>query len=101
MVVPWYISFYLSWLDCENKLLINYSDLIKVPDQVVRDIMHFSGVNLNRSEVTEAIHNTSSQKIRFNKGIEGRGNELSDEAREKIIELAQFYREYDLSPIGI
>ncbi|RMG85935.1 MAG: hypothetical protein D6712_08630 [Chloroflexi bacterium] len=101
MILPWYFNFYLSWLECENKLLIRYEKLRENPVHVVSTICEFYKLGLAKVDIESAIEAAKSKNTRKNKGIAGRGLSLAPEAREHIDKMASFYKGVDFSPIGI
>lgn len=101
MVIPWYLSFYVGWLECENKCVVNYEDLAMDPVRVVAEIFDYYAVDASRDDIAAALDVTSAQNTRKNKAVQGRGSLLSDAAKARIYELAAFYSGYDLGPIGI
>lgn len=38
MMIPWYFNFYMSWRDCESRILVRYEELIRTPESVVTSI---------------------------------------------------------------
>jgi hypothetical protein len=44
---------------------------------------------------------TPYETIRYNKGVVGRGNELTEAQRARVRELTQFYPWVDFTPVGI
>jgi hypothetical protein len=105
MVVPWYFNFYVSWLETDEKLLITYNDLNRDPFSVLSRIKTKYGINCSDDEIHEAINKSrtkdQSSMTRKNKAIIGRGQNLSENAREHIYRMARYYDGVDFRPIGL
>ncbi|MBW1778485.1 MAG: sulfotransferase domain-containing protein [Deltaproteobacteria bacterium] len=106
--VPWYFHFYVSWWDSMKKNLINviwtsYEEMLSEPETMLNRVLEFSRVE-QKVKVEEAIHRVmyKRKKIRFNKGVQGRGMvELTMGQQDKIRKYADYYPWVDFSPIGI
>ena len=99
--IPWYISFYLSWQECEKKLLINYADLLLNPNAVLDQIFSYANININTKHKKLILEKGGNSFTRKNKAVNGRGKDIHPEARAHIMRVVSYYDEYDLSPIGI
>ncbi len=108
-VVPWYMQFVASWdlVEKEKRLEITwlrYEDLIGDKPAAIAEVLKFYGLGAQQKAVEAKIRETESEgrKIRFNKGIAGRGNTgLTGSQKEKIRRLSRYYPTTDFSRIGL
>ena len=109
-LLPWYVSFYLSWLEDEDVLRITYEDVRTAPVDTVERIMAFAGRNISRDQLELVVSNRQAlqkqgrdQKVgsRFNKGVSGRGRDISSYAKQRIQALLNHYPDVDFSPIHL
>ena len=101
MLIPWYFNFYRSWLDCENMLMVRYEDINADPASVVGRIVDHYGLGFSRETIESAVNKAQGGLTRKNQAIVGRGQNLSEEVKARIYEMADFYPGVDFSPIGI
>lgn len=101
MCLPWYFNFYCSWLNVENKVVVNYSDLISDAPGTIARIVDSFGISVSQAEIVDAIKQARGMNTRLNVGIEGRGKQLPDYVKEKVFRYASYYPHVDFSPIGI
>jgi len=108
-VIPWYFQFVASWDQVERlKRLevswLTYEELVAdKPGNVLR-VLEFYGLGVSRRAVEQRIKEIESEgrKIRFNKGVTGRGKTgLSESQKEHIRRLARYYPSTDFSRIGL
>jgi len=104
-VIPWYISFYVSWFhytlntnDIEA-YWIKYEDLVKEPKKILSDIFAFYNLSIPPSIVDSIL--TRNEKVNFNKGISGRGNRLSETQKEKIRKMASYHPNVNFAMMGL
>jgi hypothetical protein len=108
-VIPWYFQFVASWdlAEKQNRLSVHwlsYEDLVADKSSSVLKILEFHGLGAPRLGVEKRIAEIESEdrKIRFNKGVVGRGKKgLSNQQRAKICRFATYYPSTDLSRIGL
>lgn len=108
-VIPWYFQFVASWdLAEKQKRLevhwLSYEDLIADKPSSVLKVLEFYGLGASRRGIEERIGEIESegQKIRFNKGVTGRGRVgLNDQQKEQVRRLARYYPSTDFSRIGL
>lgn len=98
---PWYLNFYLSWLECEDYVMVTYDELTVSPYKVISRIEQTFSLGLSPEQIAEAVVSGSGKFTRFNVGRKGRGEELNDYCRTHINRMAGYYREIDFSPLGI
>ena len=102
----WYVQFYLSWKrylkDLNNSVCwITYEDTILSYRNLEKNISKF--LNLNEIEIknlNKITDNPKNIQTRFNKGITGRGNKISDESKKFLKDYAYSFtefNEYDLN----
>jgi len=108
-VIPWYFQFVASWelADKQKRLEVywlTYEDLVADKPSSVLKVLEFYGLGASRRGVEERISEVESerQKIRFNKGVLGRGKSGLDEGqREQIRRLTRYYPSTDFARIGL
>lgn len=108
-VIPWYFQFVASWSLVEKQkrleiFWLSYEDLVADKTTAIQNILEFYGLGAARRGIELKIKEIESeqQKIRFNKGIKGRGDSsLSDRQKERIRSLARYYPTTDFSRIGL
>lgn len=108
-VIPWYFQFVASWDLAEKQKRIDihwlsYEDLIADKASSVLKVLKFYGLGAARRGVEQRIREIESEerKIRFNKGVTGRGRSgLTDRQKEQIRRLARYYPSTDFSRIGL
>src|SRR5205085_3893774 len=108
-VVPWYFQFVASWDLAEKQKRIevqwlSYEELVADKSSSVLKVLEFYGLGAARRGVEQRIREIESEerKIRFNKGVTGRGRSgLSDRQKEQIHRLTRYYPSTDFSRIGL
>jgi hypothetical protein len=102
MGMPWYFNFFLSWTECESKLLLTYEEMSQSPHHVLEKICHYYSIFVTPSQIDDAVLAADvSNATRRNKAEVGRGATISAAAAQKILEMASYYPGVDFSPIGI
>ena len=108
-IIPWYFQFVGSWdLAEKQKRLevhwLSYEDLVADKPSSVLKVLEFYGLGASRRGVGQRIEEIESevQKIRFNKGVAGRGRSgLNDRQKEQIRRLTRYYPSTDFGRIGL
>ena len=108
-VIPWYFQFVTSWdlAEKQKRLEVNwltYEELIADKASSVLKVLEFYGLGAARRGVEQRIREIESEerKIRFNKGVTGRGRSgLSDRQKEQIRRLTRYYPGTDFNRIGL
>ncbi len=108
-VIPWYFQFVASWdLAEKQKRLevhwLSYEDLVADKASSVLKVLEFYGLGASRRGVEQRIREIESgeRKIRFNKGVTGRGRSgLNNQQKEQIRRLTRFYPSTDFGRIGL
>ena len=108
-VIPWYFQFVSSWdLAEKHKRLevhwLSYEDLIADKLSSVLKVLEFYGLGTSRRGLEQRIGEIESEgrKIRFNKGITGRGQSgLNNRQQEQIRRLTKYYPSTDFGRIGL
>lgn len=99
---PWYLHFYLSWLDSHDVLRVSYPDVVSDPVRQLERVAAFAGIPASREEIKAAAERAHAAAIRTkNRVVEGRGTELPPAAAAQLVRLARYYAGYDLGPIGL
>ncbi|MCA1623579.1 MAG: sulfotransferase domain-containing protein [Acidobacteria bacterium] len=108
-VIPWYFQFVASWSLVEKQksldiFWLGYEDLIADKPSTIQNILKFYGLGAARRGIEQKIKETESEgrKIRFNKGVKGRGeSRLSESQKERIRRFAKYHPGTDFSRIGL
>jgi hypothetical protein len=108
-VIPWYFQFVASWdLAEKQKRLevhwLSYEDLVNDKPSSVLKVLKFYGLGASRRGIEQRIRQIESneRKIRFNKGIKGRGRSgLNDQQKGQLHRLTKYYPSTDFSRIGL
>lgn len=101
MVIPWYFNFFLSWRDCNQKLLVTYEDLNREPIGTFSRILDYCEIDASPAELDQVISAASGRNTRKNVGKIGRGTKLNPKTRERILDYARYYDNVDFSEIGL
>ncbi len=108
-VIPWYFQFVASWdlVEKQQRLSIQwltYEDLIADKPTSIENVLRFYGLGSPRKAIESKIQATESEsrKIRFNKGVAGRGKTgLSEQQKERIRRLSKYFPSTDFGRIGL
>lgn len=102
LIIPWYINFYVSWKKYPGrKLFVQYESLVKDPSNVFRKIFTHVGIQATDSQIEQYVEKTMGQKIKFNRGVSGRGVHIGDAAKNHVNKLCGYYPDIDFSDIGV
>ena len=108
-VIPWYFQFVASWDLAEKQqrleiLWLTYEDIVADKPASVLKVLEFYGLGASRPGLEERIRAIESEgrKIRFNKGVAGRGTSgLNNRQKEQLRRLTRFYPSTDFGRIGL
>jgi len=108
--VPWYLAFFASWSDAMTRgqldcVLLRYEDMIADKPATLGSLAEFYKLDVSAADCTAAVAaiegDPDKQKTRFNKGVAGRGKELTEAQKDRIRHLASYYPDVDFGPIGL
>jgi tetratricopeptide (TPR) repeat protein len=108
-VIPWYLQFMASWelVEKQRRLQIHwltYEELIGEKASAIQKVLNFYGLGAYEKALESKIRETEreSRKIRFNKGVAGRGNVgLSNKQKDRIRHLTRYYPSTDFGRMGL
>jgi hypothetical protein len=108
-VIPWYFQFVASWdLAEKQKRLevhwLTYEELVADKPSSILKVLEFHGLGAGRRGVEQRIKEIEAgeRKIRFNKGVTGRGKVgLNDRQKEQIRRFTRYYPSTDFGRIGL
>jgi len=108
-VIPWYFQFVGSWDLAEKQKRIElkwltYEELVADKPGALLKVLEFYGLGAPRRGVEQRIKQIESEerKIRFNKGVTGRGKlALNQQQQDRIRRLARYYPSVDFGRIGL
>ena len=101
LMIPWYINFFGTWSQCENKILVTYEELNQDSHRTFKRILEELGMDATDEAIIDCIKMASSGGTRMNKGIIGRGQSLPDVLKERIAKYCSYYKGIDFSIIGV
>lgn len=103
MCIPWYFNFYVSWMSCTTTkfVFVTYEELANDPFMTVMQICELSNMDFSELEILNAIEKTKTMDTRKGHAIAGRGEQLSSNIKQEIMEMASFYKGFDFTHIGI
>jgi len=99
MMMPWYFNFYVSWSDCPDVLMVQYTELVADPLATISRVVAHAGISCTPKMIAAALSTVRARNTRFNVGKSGRGAELPDEVRELVKQQTMYYRDVDFSPL--
>jgi len=108
-VLPWYFQFAASWDLVEKQkrldvLWLTYEELVGDKPAAIQRVLNFYGLGAPEKAVVGKIRETESEsrKIRFNKGVAGRGAAgLNEAQKDRVRRLSKYYPSTDFSRMGI
>src|SRR5437016_3169066 len=108
-VIPWYFQFVASWDLAERQKRIElqwltYEELVADKPAAVLKVLEFYGLGAPRCGVEQRIKQIESEerKIRFNKGVTGRGKSgLNQQQKDQIRRLARYHPSADFGRMGL
>jgi hypothetical protein len=107
LAIPWYINFYVSWFSATKEGIVNpiwltYEELTANPQSTLRLIMDSYNIKKSDEEIENTLQQVGRKKVRFNKGVLGRGYQTLTEVQiQRIRDFTRFYPWVDFSKIGI
>jgi len=108
-VIPWYFQFTASWDLAEKQKRVEvhwlrYEDLVRDKAASVLKVLEFYGLGASRRGLEQRIAEIEREgrKIRFNKGVTGRGESgLCDRQKDQVRRLVRYYPSTDFTRIGL
>ncbi len=108
-LVPWLLGFYASWHEQEVSgnlapIWVDYESLIGNTESIIQSIFHFHSLPITPASIQQGLFRLKekSAKIRFNKGISGRGREtLTKQQINAVRDYTRFYPSINFSRIGL
>ena len=99
LFVPWFFDFYVGWYHYTQNInpstmWIDYETLVHNKQETITNILNYYGLYKTPEEIIFSINKVESDKkrIRFNKGISGRGvDELSVIQKNAILNYCNYY----------
>ncbi len=102
MVMPWYFNFYVNWASYRGPMrLITYEWLNRDPHGVLAAVAGDLGLAVSDADIAAAVDEGQGQQTRRNKAILGRGVDVPDDARARIMAQARWYEGVDFRPLGL
>ncbi|HSA06019.1 MAG TPA: sulfotransferase domain-containing protein [Candidatus Gastranaerophilales bacterium] len=100
IIMPWYLNFFAGWSRAADKQFTKfvwYEDLMTDKTVTIMSILRAAGhLEITENEINLSL-NTKPQNhklTRFNKGIAGRGENLSENASNKLSNLLAYYNNF-------
>ncbi|WP_347876561.1 sulfotransferase domain-containing protein [Labrenzia sp. 011] len=101
LIAPWYFNFYVSWQTCEEKLHVTYEEMKTDKISYFSKILKYADLDANKEAVEDLLARSRNESTRKNAAVSGRGSQICDEAKQKILGYASYYPDVDFSPIGL
>lgn len=106
MIIPWYFNFYCGWfksslINSGQVLITTYENLNTNTPEVIGEILDFIEVQKSKVHINDAISKSRLRDTRKNKGVVGRGATLTIKQRKRIAVYAKYWKDVDLTLIGI
>jgi len=107
LAIPWYMSFYVSWFSATqegtvNPIWLTYEELTADPRSTLRLIVDSYNIRKSDEDIGNVLQQVEREKVRFNKGVSGRGCQILTETQiQRIKDFTRCYPWVDFSRIGI
>jgi len=102
ILVPWYLGFFASWSRYPGrKIFLCYREVTEDTPGVLRRISAYYQLAWSEGDIRKAIDEAAQQETRRNVAVAGRGRQLADHHRQRIVQLSRHFRGIDFLPIGI
>ena len=106
LVVPWYFNFYCGWLTSnlhkEGRIkIITYSGMKKDTLLTVKGILEYIEEPFTDSKIAKVMDEVAKKNTRKNKGISGRGNQIPDELKKRVVSYTKYYPKVNFDLLGI
>jgi hypothetical protein len=99
--IPWYLNFYAGWKAAGDVPIYDFEEYTQEPVRVMGEILAKALVDVPDGKISAALERVSKSKTRFNVGESGRGRLLSDNAKESLMRLLDFYPEMQDDPLFV
>ena len=91
LAIPWFVNFYVGWRQAPNAYFVDYDELIRNPRPILAEIFRRAGIKATSDSIELALSKVQTKNNRQNVGIKGRGNQLSLDVKQRIVQLLQYY----------
>ena len=99
--IPWYLNFYASWKAAGDVPIYDFDEYTEEPVRVMSEILARASVTEPEEKVAAALERVQKSKTRFNVGETERGRQLSDNAKESLARLLEFYPDMQNDPLFV
>ncbi len=97
-VLPWYFSFYSSWINYSSSLpVIRYEELVTDPRIVLCKVLSRLGLEVDLGRIDSALRMAEASDTNKNIGVCGRGTQLESKYMNRIKRLADYFPNVDFS----
>lgn len=102
IMIPWYLSFFVSWKSCEDACFFSYEELVEGKQELFfTRLFEVVGFEISDEDIKLALEKANNKFTRFNVGITGRGKMLSKANKQKLLNLCSHYPNINFSQIGV
>ena len=101
MIVPWYFNFYTSWVNSDDAMWVTYEELTDDPEATFDRVRTTLLEEYSIEDMMTAAESAMKADVRFNKGVSGRGAEVSGEVRAIVEGYTEFYPSVDFGRMGL
>jgi len=101
MIIPWYFNFFMSWTECREVMWVTYKELVEDKMKTVVTICEHVGIASDFDQIGVALEKAAQSSTRRNKGVQGRGEQLGQDIKDRVYQYAAYYPGTDFSAIGL
>ena len=101
LAIPWFFNFFTTWSQRPDVLRVRYEELMTDKPGTMAAICDYLGLDVSDDEISAALGTARDRGSRFNKGVSGRGQSLSEDLKNRIRAYADYYPDVDFSSIDI
>lgn len=96
--VPWYLKFYVSWYR-QSPFFVSYEDMLSDEKDFFCSLLDYCGKHQDIKFIGQKLDVNLQPKGRFNKGLAGRGSELTKSQKDRILNLLEYYPDVNFDRI--
>lgn len=94
-MMPWYVQFEVSWQQCPTAVWVHYDEVRTNTKGVLERIAAAANMKVTAADIEAAANSAVGTGKRFNKGVSGRGQDITPYARERIQKLLSRYPDHE------
>lgn len=98
MYMPWYIKFYISWYNRSHSMF-TYESMVSNQVEFFKSLLEHCNLDASAYEIESKLNLDIQPKGRLNKGVVGRGEKLSQDQRNRVLNLMTYNPEVNFDLI--